>query len=165
MALKLAKAMGARKIYGAQFSTSKARIEMAKKFGADSIIYTDKERIEDFAFERRVDKVLVTAPPKTIPSAINVANVGGIIAFLGIDYGPESNVTFDSNVFHTKKLQLRSSFASPALFFPKCIDLMKSGVIDANALITHTFKLDELEKGVKTLRDDKANAIKAVMTA
>ena len=30
MALKLAKAMGARKIYGAQFSTSKARIEMAK---------------------------------------------------------------------------------------------------------------------------------------
>lgn len=166
MAVRLAKAMGARKVYGAELSAAAARIELAKRFGADEIICTDQIKLEDYSFARGgVDRVLVTAPPKTIPSAINVSNVGGIVAFLGIDYGPEGNVTFDSNIFHTRKLQLRSSFASPALFFPRCIELIKSGVIDVNAMITHTFKLEELSGGITSFRDDRNNGIKAVMLA
>ena len=66
MALQMAKAGGARKIYAAEFSTATARCEMAKKFGADEIIYTDKVKLEDYKFEKGgVDRVLVTAPPKT----------------------------------------------------------------------------------------------------
>ncbi|NJD03790.1 MAG: zinc-binding dehydrogenase [Ruminiclostridium sp.] len=166
MALRLARAMGARKVYGAELSIASARIDLAMKFDADEIICTDKIRLEDYKFARGgVDRVLVTAPPKTIPSAISICNVGGIVAFLGIDYGPEGNVTFDSNVFHTKKLQLRSSFASPALYFPRCIELIKSGVIDANALITHTFKLEDIAEGITGFRDDRAKGIKAIMEA
>lgn len=164
MAARLAKAMGARKVYGSELSVAKARIELAKKWGVDEIISPDLQPVEEYKFERGgLDRVLVTAPPKTIPTAIKVSNVGGIIAFLGIDYGPGGNVTFDSNVFHVNKLQLRSSFASPALFFPECLDLIKAGVVNTKELITHTFTIDNLAAGVTSFRDDRTTGIKAVM--
>lgn len=164
MAARLAKAMGARKVYGSELSVAKARIELAKKWGVDEIICPDIEKVEDYKFEKDgVDRVLVTAPPKTIPTAIKVCNVGGIIGFLGIDYGPEGNVTFDSNVFHVNKLQLRSSFASPALYFPECIDLIKAGIVNTKELVTHRFKIDEIAKEMTKFRDDRETGIKAVM--
>lgn len=164
MAARLAKAVGARKVYGSELSAAKARIALAKKWGVDEIICPDTMKVEEFPFQRGgVDRVLVTAPPKTILTAISVTNVGGIIAFLGIDYGPEGNVTFDSNVFHVNKLQLRSSFASPALYFPECIELIQSGVVDTGALVTHIFGLEEIRKGIRDFRDDRENGIKAVM--
>jgi L-iditol 2-dehydrogenase len=164
MAARLAKAMGARKIYGSELSVSKARIELAQRWGVDEIICPDLQPVEDYKFEKGgLDRVLVTAPPKTIPTAIKVARPGGIIAFLGIDYGPEGNVTFDSNIFHVNKLQLRSSFASPALFFPECIDLIKAGLVNTKELITHTFCIDDLDAGIKRFRDDRVNGIKAVL--
>lgn len=164
MAAKLAKAMGARRVYGSELSVAKARIALAKKWGVDEIICPDLVKLEEYGFRRGgVDRVLVTAPPKTIPSAIGVSNVGGIVAFLGIDYGPEGNVTFDSNRFHVNKLQLRSSFASPALFFPECIDLIKAGIVNTGELITHRFGIDDLKEGIPGFRDDREQGIKAVM--
>ena len=164
MAARLAKAMGARRVYGSELSVAKARIDLAKKWGVDEIISPDVQALEEFRFEKGgVDRVLVTAPPKTIPQAIKVANVGGIIGFLGIDYGPEGAVTFDSNVFHTNKLQLRSSFASPALYFPECIDLIKAGIVNTAELVTHRFGLADLPQGIRQFRDDRTTGIKAVM--
>jgi L-iditol 2-dehydrogenase len=164
MALRLARASGARRIYAAELSSAKRRIELAKLFGADDIILTDKEDLGHYAFARKgVDRVLVTAPPKLIPLALNVANVGGIVAFLGIEYGKDATISFDANDFHFKKLQLRASFASPALYFPRCIELIESGVIDAGELISHTFKLDEIGNVMKLLRDDRTTTVKAVM--
>lgn len=164
MAARLAKAMGARKVYGSELSIAKARIELAKKWGVDEIICPDLEKVEEYKFERGgVDRVLVTAPPKTIPTAIKVCNAGGTIGFLGIDYGPEGNIVIDSNIFHVNKLQLRSSFASPALYFPECLDLVKAGIVNTRELITHTFKLCDLVNGIASFRDEKEKAIKAVM--
>lgn len=56
-----------------------------------------------------------------------------------------------------------ASFASPSLYFPTCIELIQSGVIEAKALISHTFKLDEIEEAMKILRDDRETTVKSVM--
>ena len=164
MAIRLAKLMGARKIYAAVRSHSTRRAELAKQFGADEVLFTDVKALTEYCFEKEgVDKILITAPPMTIPEALKVANVGAIIAFLGIEYGVGATISFDANDFHFKKMQLRGAFASPALYFPRCIDLLKSGAIDADALISHTFKLGELEQAFIKLRDEKATAVKMVM--
>ncbi|SDW05624.1 zinc-binding dehydrogenase [Paenibacillus sp. CF384] len=164
MALRLAKLRGARKIYAAARSHSVKRIETALAFGADEIIYTDKTPLETFTFERGgVDKVLVSAPPSTIPSAIKAARTGGVIGYIGIEYGEGATISFDANEFHFKKLQLRASHATPALFFPKCIELLKSGAIDGDALISHTFSLDEFPGAMKQLHEDRGSAIKMVL--
>lgn len=105
MALSLAKAMGAGKVYVAQNSRSLKKIELAKAFGVDDVIFTDKQNPKDFPFPRGgVDKILVTAPPKMIPPAFEVSNSGATIAFIG--FSDDSKITFDANQFHFKKLQL-----------------------------------------------------------
>ncbi len=163
MAAKMAKATGARKVYGAEFSASTARIGLAKKWGIDEIILTDKENIEDYAFSRGIDRVLVTAPPSVIPAACKVCNMGAVIAFLGIDYGSTGFVTIDTTFIHANTMQLRASNASPALYFPECIDIIKSGMVSTKELITHKFKLSELNTAIKAFDDDKAKGIKAIM--
>lgn len=164
MALRIAKAMGARKVYGAAKSTSKARIEVAKKYGADDVILTDKEDLTKYDFPRKgLDKILVTSPPKTIETALKVANIGATVAFIGIQYGEGAYITFDANDFHFKKLQLRASYAAPALYFPRCVEFIKSGLIDTKVLISHRFKLDEIDKAMEIAANDKENAVKLIM--
>lgn len=164
MALRMARLMGARRVFGAARSASKARIEMARKFGADDIIFTDKMELTEYKFPRGgVDKIMVTAPPRTIQDAIKVANIGGVIGFLGIEYGEGANITFDANYFHFRKLQLRASYAAPALWFPRCVELIKSRAIDAGALITHRFGIDDIAAAIKMVAEDKSSVIKAVM--
>lgn len=163
MALQMAKKTGARKIYAAELSTAAKRIELAKKFGADEIIYTDKTDIEKYAFEKGgVDRVLMTAPPKFIGTACNVMNAGGILAFLGISYN-EPMVTFDSNKVHLDKLQIRGSNAIPALYFPIIIDLVKAGIVDVKSLISHRMHLDTLPEDLAQYYADSDKTVKAVM--
>lgn len=166
MAARIAKTRGARKVYGAELSSCTARIEIAKKWGIDEILFPDRQKIEEYPFERGgVDRVMVTAPPSTIASALSVCRVGGIVGFLGIDYGAGGMITLDSNVIHFNKLQLRASHASPALYFPECLDLIRSGTVKTKELITHRFQLDEIGSAIAAFDSDKKNGIKAVMVS
>ncbi len=166
MALQMAKRCGARKIYAAQRSGADKRIELAKKFGADEIIYTDKEDLTSYPFEKGgVDKVLVSSPPATIDAATRVCNAGGIVSFLGISYGEGAAMTLDSNVVHGKKLQVRASNAIPALYFPKGIDLLKAGIVDVWPLITHRFSLENIGEALNAYANDRKNSVKAMMLA
>lgn len=164
MALQMAKRCGARRIYAADRSYHTARLELAKAYGADEIICTDEVDLASYPFARGgVDRVLVTTPPATIDEATRVASVGGIVAFLGISYGEKAMVSFDSNVVHLKKLQIRASNAIPALYFPRCIDLLRAGIVDVSRLLTHRFALADAKQGIEDYLNDKHTAIKAVM--
>jgi L-iditol 2-dehydrogenase len=164
MALSLAKAMGAGRVYVAQHSRSLRKIELARIFGADDVIMTDMQKLEEYAFPKKgVDKILITAPPKLIPSAINVANYGATIAFIG--FANDAQITFDANQFHVRKLQLKSSFAAPGIYFPTAVELVRSGVIQADLLISHTFGLDDIAAMMQTIATDRASVVKCVMLA
>jgi L-iditol 2-dehydrogenase len=164
MALKLARTAGARKIYATAHSGSAARIALAKQFGADEVFLTDKtDAVAKIKALGGVDKILATVPPKAMPELLGAARFGGVMAFIGFAPAAQSSITLDANLFHVKRLQLRSSFASPALYFPRCLELLKSGVIDAQALISHRFNLEGTGEAMRTMRDDKATVVKMVM--
>ena len=166
MAVQLARRMGARRIYAANRSGGARRIELAKQFGADEIICTDKTDLASFCFARGgVDKALITAPPALIPPVTHCMNIGGIVAFLGLAEGDAAMITLDSNVLHGKKLQIRASDAVPALYFPMCIELVESGVIDVKSLVSHTFPLEETPEGLLDFLNHHADAVKAVMVS
>jgi len=165
MALQLAKAAGARKIYAADLSSSKFRAQLAKKFGADEIIYTDLVDIKTYKFERGgVDKVMLTAPPALIEPSTHTLNMGGVLSFIGIAYGDAAMATFDSNLVHHKKIQIRASDAVPALYFPLCIDLVESKKIDLESLVSHTFNLKDTVLSLKEYIENPQHAVKAIMT-
>lgn len=165
MAISLAKAAGARNIYAVQRNDrSRARIDLARKLGVTDVILTSQTDITKYPFSRGgVDKIMVTPSPSVLPTAFQLANNGGIISFLGFDSGSGGTVTFDANAFHMKKFQLRASYAAPALWFPRALELLKQKVVDPADYITQTFTLEETEVFFKKQRDDISEIIKMVM--
>ena len=163
MTIALAQAAGARNIYAIQKSDrSKARIELAKKLGATVILTKDAD-LNSYPFPRGgLNKIMVTAGTSGIPEMFKIAVYGGIISFLGIDMA-NGDITFNANDFHFKKLQLRASYAAPALWFPRALDLLKNKVVDPDDFITQTFPLEEIQKWFEKQRDDSSDVIKMVM--
>lgn len=164
MTIALAKAAGARNVYAIQRNDkSKARIELAKKLGATDVILTSETNVQDYPFPRGgLDKIMITAVPAVIPDMLKITNYGAIVSFLGID-NAHGDITFNANDFHYRKLQLRASYAVPALWFPRALELIKGKVIDPDDFITHTFPLEEIETWFKKQRDDISDVIKMVM--
>ena len=164
MAIALAKAAGARNIFAVQRNgRSRARIELARKLGATDVILLSETEITSYSFPRGgVNKIMVTASPSVIPDMMKIALYGSIISFLGTDW-IHGRITFDANYFHFKKLQLRASYAVPALWFPRALELMKTGVVKPEDFITHTFPLEEAEEYLKKQRDDISDIVKMVM--
>jgi L-iditol 2-dehydrogenase len=163
MALRLAKLSGAQKIYACGLSRSKARNELAKKFGADEIIEVDKTPITEYKFFTPPDRFLISSPPQTMPNMFKVAAKGALISYIGIKYGEGATLSFDANEFHFKKLQLRGSFASPAMYTPKALNLLRNKLIDGKSLISHCFSLDRIKEAMAVAAKDKERAVKVVV--
>jgi L-iditol 2-dehydrogenase len=161
MAIPLAasRAAGAVTCIGPSHSTR--RLEVAQALGATAIAL-------DAALDTRTDlrgnfdRVLVTAPVATIPPALSLLSYGGILTYLGMGVA-DSRITFDANDFHHRKLQLRASFASPALYFPAVLRLLQTGVIPGQRIISHRFPLAEITEALRIHREDKAHTVKTVV--
>lgn len=162
MALAVVKRMGARRIFVSELGKQTARVALAKQFGADEVIDPSVTPIEGFDYGGKIDRILVTSPPPTLPGAFEVAAKGGIISFIGIGHGEAAFAKFNVNDFHFKKLQLRASFASPALFTPKALQYLREGVVDGAALVSHQFPLSQIQAAMCTAREDPA-AVKVVV--
>jgi len=165
MAIKLAKVSGAERIYACGLSRSAIRNETARKLGADEIIEVDKQPVETYKFKQAPDRFMISSPPKTIEPMIKIAAKGGIISYIGIKFGGDASITFDANEFHFKKLQLRGSYASPALYTPLELNLLQRKVIDGKMLITHTFPLEKIAEAMRVAATDKQHAMKVVITS
>lgn len=163
MALRLATLSGAGKIYACDVSKAKARLQVARDFGADEIIEVDKTPIASYNFTVKPDRFMVSSPPATLPEMFKVAAKGAIVSFIGIKFGDGATISFDANDFHFKKLQLRASFASPAMFTPQAIHLLKTGAVDGSKLVSHRFPLARLGDALVCARN-VADAVKVVIT-
>ncbi|MGE4488491.1 MAG: zinc-binding dehydrogenase [Kiritimatiellales bacterium] len=162
MALRLAKLSGAAKIYACDISKAKARLQAALDFGADEVIEVDRTPLADYPFEVAPNRFMVSSPPATLPPMFDVAAKGAIISYIGIKFGSDATISFDANNFHFKKLQLRASFASPAMYTPQAVELLRSGAVDGNRLITHRFPLEKINEAVACAKDSE-QSIKVVV--
>ena len=163
MSLALAKHMGARRVVMSAFSRNTARVELAKSWGADLVVDPEDAPLERVDFGCEIDRCLVTTPPPTLTDAFAVCAKGGVISFIGIDHGDDAFCRFDVNAFHFKKLQLRASFASPALYTPLALQYIREGVVDAAALVSHTFPLERIKEAMD-IAGDHAVSVKVVVT-
>lgn len=170
MVVGLAKLQGARRVFlvGSSQSTPRGsyRLNLGKQIGADlTLSYEANDVVGEIlsVVPKGVDRIIVTAPPKTITDAIQISRFGGIIAFNGIEYGEGSQITFDANEFHFKKLQLRASHAIPNHYFPIAIDLLNRHSFPLEALLSHVFSFKEVEKAFKTASNQQDQVVKVVL--
>lgn len=163
LAIPLARLQGAARIYAMNRSGGR-RAEVARRFGADELILTAETPLTRSNFRRGgVDRALVSASASAVMAALPYMNYGGILAYIGIEYGPGALLQFDANEFHFNKLQLRASHAAPALYFPTCLQLLKDGLVDGEAIISHVLPLDEIGEAMALLRDNRQETLKVII--
>ncbi len=152
---------GAARVVCVGHAHSKARFALAETLGAEPIA-VDGPIDEAPGLGEAFDHVLMTAPTQSIAPGLALLAYGGEMTYIGIGTGA-SMIQFDANDFHFRKLQLRASFASPAVYFPAVLRLLQAGVIPGERLISHRFGLDEIGSALAALRDDKTAALKVVV--
>jgi L-iditol 2-dehydrogenase len=170
MAARLAKLRGAGFVaitgLPADNPREKARLALAERFGCDLIIQTGKQSVEDeikARFPAGVDRVIVSSPPKSMYDAFKAIRFGGIISFFGLHFGGQSVIDLDVNDMIFRKITLRPTFAEPAINFPVSSRLLREGLVDAKALVTHTFGFAEARPLLASVIDGSQPIIKAVM--
>ena len=163
MAVRLARLAGARRIYASTFSRNEKRNALALEFGADELLYEDDTPLARRKLDPAPDRILSTAPPVSLGDSVPVAATGALIAFIGVGHGDSDRVVLPGNRFHFKKLQLRSSFAAPALRTPLALDLLRAGRIAGERLISHRFPLQDAAEAIRVACTDKKDAIKVVI--
>jgi threonine dehydrogenase-like Zn-dependent dehydrogenase len=107
--------------------------------------------------------VIVSAPPQSLYDALKIIRFGGIITFFGLHFGGKSTIQVDVNDLIFNKITLRPAFAEPAINFPVSNRLLRDGLVDAQALVTHTFGFEDAREVMGAIVDGSQPIIKAVM--
>ncbi len=144
----------------------RARFAVADAFGCDMTIEIGKQSVEEEILKRfpdGVDRVIVSSPPESMADAFKIIRFGGIITFFGLHFGGKNVIDLDVNDMIFRKITLRPTFAEPAINFPVSIRLLKDGLVDADALVTHTFGFDDAKEIMGAVIDGSRPIIKAVM--
>jgi len=161
MAIPMALRSGAHNVVCIGRTRNQARLEAAAKLGAE-VLASDRSLLEHKELHGQFDRVLITAPVSIIPEAIALLAYGGNISYIGIGSG-SGTIQFDANDFHFRKLQLRSSFASPALYYPIVLNMLRNGTIPADIIISHCLPLNDIEAAMTLCKEDKGKTIKVVV--
>lgn len=144
----------------------KVRLDTARKLGCDMIIEVGKQDVEEeikARFPNGIDRVIVSAPPRSVYDALRVIRFGGIITFFGLHFGGQSVINVDVNDLIFGKITLRPTFAEPAINFPMSNRLLREGLVDASALVTHTFGFQDAKEVMGAIIDGSQPIVKAVM--
>ena len=160
-AAALAQRRGALRVLTIGCSRHHERLAFAASLGSE-ILATDQPLNEIAALHQQFDHVLVTAPTSTISPALALLAVGGRVSFLGIGTH-DGNISFNAHDFHFRKLQLRASHASPALYLPLALDLLKQSIIPGQRLAPRDFTLDQVPEAFAHCADPNGGALKVVI--
>ncbi|MCL5271535.1 MAG: alcohol dehydrogenase catalytic domain-containing protein [bacterium] len=161
MAVSLARFSGASRLVCVGRAGHDNRLAAARTLGAE-ILATDTPLDQLPQLRRAFDHVLMTAPVPFIPPALALLAYDGRLTYIGTGVG-EATIAFDANDFHFRKLQLRASFASPAVYLPRVLNLLAQGTIPGRALISHVFPLADIGQALALCRDHKTETIKVVI--
>lgn len=168
MALSICRHAGASKIYVSQPATSKARVAAARQLGATRILHPDQEdivgRMADLEPDG-VDSILVTIKPSIgLPQAAAVCTPGGTIALIGMEAAPEATIQLDIDTWHFRRATLVGSNHNPcSRLYPDASELLSTGVIDADALVSHKFSLADIDAAFDLVTHQKAEAVKVMI--
>ena len=152
MIIPVLKLMGALKIIVVQ--RSRPRMEMARKFGADTYICSSEEdavvRVLEETGGLGADVVITANPsPQTHADALYMAkNRARVNLFGGLPKG--STVTLDTNIIHYKELFVHGAHGALPRHHNQAVELISSGRLDMKEFISHHYPLDEIATAFAT---------------
>lgn len=168
MSIRLARHFGAGTIIAVASRRGTARndhrAKLALEMGADVVLYSEDE---DFTVQvaretPRLDAALVTAPPVTLPLALQTVSYGGRVVPIGIDLGENSTVTLDVDHMILNKKAIIPVLSEPALQYPTSVALLRRGVIPTEKLLTHRVPMTDTAQ-LRHIMQEEPTVVKAIV--
>jgi len=147
------------------------KLDLAKKFGATHVINSKQENVQEVIEKltggRMADFVIEgTGVPAILNEAQNYVKQGrGKIALMS----SHSSVTpeFDFRLAVGKSLEIIATHPdysrSESDDFRRAVALINNGTLQNEALVSHEFKLDDIEEAFRTLENKPADFIKGII--
>ena len=136
------------------------RLAAGKLAGADETYKAEEAaaKLADDSFPIVID---AAGSPRSIDEAIRVVGKGGQLLMYGL---PDGKVPIDVQTVIMKDLRLQGTTNAPHVW-RRVIDLLRSGVVRAAPLISHSFAFEQLDRAVRFAMRDSEEAVKVVVTA
>lgn len=162
-----AKLMGATRIIAVD--AVPARMEMAKRMGADIVVDFKKENPVDAIMRltdgRGVDvaiEALGTQP--TFESALRVLRPGGVLSSLGV-YSSDLKIPLDAFNAGLGNKSIRTSLCPGGKErMRRMLEVVASQRADFSGLVTHSFKLDQIEEAYDLFANQRDGVLKVAIT-
>ena len=136
------------------------RLEFSQKYGADAVINAKHEDVIKTVrklTKRGSDLVIEAAGTiRTVEQTPYLVRKAGKVALVGETKGRMNLEDADEALFFT-------IYISP-IEYPVAVDLIARKLVDVKGLITHKFKLDELEKALQTVDNPVERPLKVIIT-
>ncbi len=150
--LKLAKAKNCQVI---TTDLNARRLQLAAGFDADIIIDAAENVAERLkaANDKKADVVILcTSAMSAIDQAWKCVDKGGVIVFFAVP-GPDKQITVPLNDFWTQEIQILTSYYCGPPDIHDAIELIESGKISVDDLITHRLPLKDTTRGFQLVLD------------
>ena len=141
------------------------KLEMGKKFGLTHTVVARKENVNDairnLVGEKGADVVIeTTGNSRVIEQAYELTHPDGKTVLVGVP-NKEDNISIYSLPLHFNKVLTGShgGDAVPDLEIPRYIRLIEAGKMILDGLITHEFKLQEINEVLDLFRSGEAGRI------
>jgi len=140
------------------------RLEKAGEIGAKYLINPEKENVEQKIAEKEellLDVVFeASGEQDAVTNAINVLKPGGKLVLVGIP--PEAQYTFNMDLMRRKEITV-INVRRQNHCVEEAIELVVSGKIDVEKMVTHNFSLEETPVAFDIVEAYKDGAIKAMI--
>lgn len=164
LAAVAAKAKGA-KVYISDVAEKKMNYAV-ETFGLDGGILNDShenfiQRVEEITGGNYFDVTIeAVGLPSTFLNCIEAAAYGARVVQIGVG---KKNVDFDFTLLQKKELNVFGSRNVLKKDFLELIDLVKSGKVDLEKIVTNTYSLDEADKAFSDFDKNAASMLKVVI--
>ena len=162
-----AKLMGATRIIAVDRVA--ARLEMSRAMGADLVVDFSKvdpvEEILRLTDARGVDVAIeALGRQETFEAALRVLRPGGTLSSLGV-YSGDLKIPLDAFAAGLGDNAIITSLCPGGKErMRRLMDVVASGRVDARALVTHRFKLDEIEAAYDLFANQRDGVLKVAIT-
>ena len=148
--VKLARALGAGRIVATDVHES--RLEAASRFGADHTVVAAAD-VPAFVREvndgRLVDKVILcSGAMPAAETALAAVEKGGTVLFFAVPK-PDERIAVDINAYWRDSISIKVSYAAAPIDNLQALELIRSGRVRVDDMITHRLPLDEIGEGFR----------------
>jgi L-iditol 2-dehydrogenase len=162
---QLAKSFMAGKIMVSDIS--EFRLNKALELGANYAINVAREDLQERVMEitggKGADTIIIAAGVSSLlTTAVNCVNRGGkIICFAPFDKNP--NVSINARRFFEDEISIIGTYSSMSYEYGPVLNMIKEGVINVDAMITHSLKLENLQEAIQIASNPDEEYLKIII--